>query len=198
MRSRGRGVPGLPGVAPRSRGAQGGRGADGELHGLVLGVALGSVAVGGGAVVLELLGRSALSDARTAAAAGDRTGLDAAYDRAQRYLGVEGVHDLDTVIDALFTHDALPAFVAGTVGFPLPGVSLRVTDPATGAELPQGEIGMIEVKGPNVFKGYWRMPEKTASEFRADGFFITGDLGKVDERGYTHIVGVLEQDETCN
>lgn len=79
--------------------------------------------------------------------------------------------------------------VAGTVGFPLPGVSLRVTDPATGAELPQGEIGMIEVKGPNVFKGYWRMPEKTASEFRADGFFITGDLGKVDERGYTHIVG---------
>lgn len=85
MRSRGRGVPGLPGVAPRSRGAQGGRGADGELHGLVLGVALGSVAVGGGAVVLELLGRSALSDARTAATAGDRTGLDAAYDRAQRY-----------------------------------------------------------------------------------------------------------------
>jgi malonyl-CoA/methylmalonyl-CoA synthetase len=48
---------------------------------------------------------------------------------------------------------------------------------------------MIEVKGPNVFKGYWRMPEKTAAEFRADGFFITGDLGLVDERGYVHIVG---------
>ncbi|WP_341703468.1 malonyl-CoA synthase [Ferrovibrio sp.] len=79
--------------------------------------------------------------------------------------------------------------IAGTVGFPLPGVSLRVTDPETGAALPQGEIGMIEVKGPNVFGGYWRMPEKTAAEFRADGFFITGDLGKVDEGGYVHIVG---------
>ena len=79
--------------------------------------------------------------------------------------------------------------IAGTVGFPLPGVSLRVTEPETGAELPKGEIGMIEVKGPNVFKGYWRMPEKTAAEFRADGFFITGDLGKIDEQGYVHIVG---------
>lgn len=79
--------------------------------------------------------------------------------------------------------------VAGTVGFPLPGVSLRVTDPETGAPLAGGETGMIEVKGPNVFKGYWRMPEKTAAEFRADGFFITGDLGKIDERGYVHIVG---------
>ena len=54
---------------------------------------------------------------------------------------------------------------------------------------PQGEVGVIEVKGPNVFKGYWRMPEKTAAEFRPDGFFITGDLGKIDERGYVHIVG---------
>jgi malonyl-CoA/methylmalonyl-CoA synthetase len=79
--------------------------------------------------------------------------------------------------------------IAGTVGFPLPGVSLRVTDPETGASVADGETGMIEVKGPNVFKGYWRMPEKTAAEFRADGFFITGDLGKVDERGYVHIVG---------
>ncbi|KAF0124389.1 MAG: Acyl-CoA synthetases (AMP-forming)/AMP-acid ligases II [Xanthobacteraceae bacterium] len=79
--------------------------------------------------------------------------------------------------------------VAGTVGFPLPGVELRVTDPETGAAIPQGEIGMIEVKGPNVFKGYWRMPEKTAAEFRADGFFITGDLGKIDPDGYVHIVG---------
>jgi len=81
--------------------------------------------------------------------------------------------------------DRLP----GAVGFPLPGVSLRVTDPETGKELARGEIGMIEVKGPNVFKGYWRMPEKTAAEFRADGFFITGDLGKIDARGYVHIVG---------
>lgn len=77
----------------------------------------------------------------------------------------------------------------GTVGFPLPGVELRVVDPETGARLPDGDVGMIEVKGPNVFKGYWRMPEKTAAEFKADGFFITGDLGKIDERGYVHIVG---------
>jgi malonyl-CoA/methylmalonyl-CoA synthetase len=79
--------------------------------------------------------------------------------------------------------------IAGTVGFPLPGVSLRVADADTGAVLPQGEIGVIEVKGPNVFGGYWRMPEKTAAEFRADGFFITGDVGKVDGDGYVHIVG---------
>ena len=79
--------------------------------------------------------------------------------------------------------------IAGTVGFPLPGVSIRVTDPETGVPVADGETGMIEVKGPNVFKGYWRMPEKTAAEFRADGFFITGDLGKIDERGYVHIVG---------
>jgi malonyl-CoA/methylmalonyl-CoA synthetase len=79
--------------------------------------------------------------------------------------------------------------VPGAVGFPLPGVSVRITNPETGAPLKQGEIGMIEVKGPNVFKGYWRMPEKTAAEFRADGFFITGDLGKIDERGYVFIVG---------
>lgn len=79
--------------------------------------------------------------------------------------------------------------IAGTVGFPLPGVSLRVTDPETGKPLAIGETGMIEVKGPNVFKGYWRMPEKTAAEFRADGFFITGDLGMVDAQGYVHIVG---------
>ena len=81
------------------------------------------------------------------------------------------------------------ARIAGTVGFPLPGVSLRVVDPETGAALPQGEIGMIEVKGPNVFKGYWLMPEKTAAEFRPDGFFITGDLGRIDDKGYVHIVG---------
>ncbi len=79
--------------------------------------------------------------------------------------------------------------VAGTVGFPLPGVSARIADPDTGKVLAQGEIGMIEVKGPNVFKGYWQMPEKTKAEFRDDGFFITGDLGKIDERGYVHIVG---------
>lgn len=79
--------------------------------------------------------------------------------------------------------------VPGAVGFPLPGVSVRVSDPDTGKELPREEIGMIEVKGPNVFKGYWRMPEKTKSEFRSDGFFITGDLGKIDTKGYVHILG---------
>ncbi len=79
--------------------------------------------------------------------------------------------------------------VAGAVGHPLPGVSVRVTDPETGKELARDEVGMIEVKGPNVFKGYWRMPEKTKTEFRDDGFFITGDLGKIDAKGYVHILG---------
>jgi malonyl-CoA/methylmalonyl-CoA synthetase len=78
---------------------------------------------------------------------------------------------------------------AGTVGFPLPGVELKITDPTTGDELPQGNIGQIEVRGSNVFKGYWNMPEKTAEELRPDGFFITGDLGLVDEDGYVSIVG---------
>jgi malonyl-CoA/methylmalonyl-CoA synthetase len=68
---------------------------------------------------------------------------------------------------------------AGTVGLPLPGVEVRLT----------GENGMIEVKGPNVFKGYWNMPEKTAAEFTADGFFITGDLGRFDADGYLEIIG---------
>ena len=79
--------------------------------------------------------------------------------------------------------------VPGAVGHALPGVSLRVTDPETGRVLAPETIGMIEVKGPNVFKGYWRMPEKTKSEFRDDGFFITGDLGKIDNNGYVHILG---------
>jgi malonyl-CoA/methylmalonyl-CoA synthetase len=79
--------------------------------------------------------------------------------------------------------------VPGAVGHPLPGVSVRVTDPETGKELARETIGMIEVKGPNVFQGYWRMPEKTRAEFRNDGFFITGDLGKIDDKGYVHILG---------
>jgi len=76
----------------------------------------------------------------------------------------------------------------GTVGFPLPDVQLRVQDDA-GHNLPVNEIGGIQVKGPNVFAGYWRMPEKTKEEFTADGYFKTGDVGKIDERGYVHIVG---------
>jgi malonyl-CoA/methylmalonyl-CoA synthetase len=76
----------------------------------------------------------------------------------------------------------------GTVGFPLPGVTLRVMEDDSKAVAP-GEIGGIQVKGPNVFKGYWRMPEKTAEEFTDDGFFRTGDVGKVDADGYVTIVG---------
>ncbi|QYX57287.1 AMP-binding protein [Roseovarius sp. SCSIO 43702] len=76
---------------------------------------------------------------------------------------------------------------AGTVGFPLPGVELRVM--AEGREVQTGEIGVIEVRGPNVFRGYWRMPEKTAEELRPDGWFITGDQGLVDADGYVTIVG---------
>ncbi|MEO0830078.1 MAG: malonyl-CoA synthase, partial [Pseudomonadota bacterium] len=78
---------------------------------------------------------------------------------------------------------------AGTVGYPLPGVELKIVDPTSGRSLPTEEVGQIEVRGPNVFKGYWEMPEKTAAELRADGFFITGDLGKIDDDGYVHIVG---------
>lgn len=76
---------------------------------------------------------------------------------------------------------------AGTVGMPLPGVEVRITGP-DGAVLPQGEAGAIEVRGPNVFKGYWRLPEKTAEEFR-DGWFVTGDVGAFDAEGYLSILG---------
>ena len=77
---------------------------------------------------------------------------------------------------------------AGTVGFALPDVSLRITDDH-GVELAAGEVGGIELKGPNVFKGYWEMPEKTAQEFRSDGYFMTGDMGVQDEDGRVSIVG---------
>ncbi len=79
----------------------------------------------------------------------------------------------------------------GSVGFPLDEVEIRITDPEADRplELAAESTGMIEVRGPNVFRGYWQMPEKTAEEFRDDGFFITGDLGMVDDRGYLHIVG---------
>jgi len=77
----------------------------------------------------------------------------------------------------------------GTVGFALPGSEVRITERESGTTLPGGETGLVEVRGPNVFQGYWRMPEKTASEFRDDGFFITGDLGLIDDDGYLHIVG---------
>ena len=79
--------------------------------------------------------------------------------------------------------------VPGRVGPPLPDVEVRVTDRKSGAPLPAGETGMIEIRGPNVFKGYWRNPEKTAEEFTKDGFFVSGDLGSFDESGSLAIVG---------
>ncbi|MBX9613351.1 MAG: malonyl-CoA synthase [Burkholderiales bacterium] len=88
--------------------------------------------------------------------------------------------------DARYGHQAERR--GGTVGFALPGVRLRVQDDG-GRDLPVGEIGGIQVQGPNVFKGYWRMPEKTAEEFTADGWFKTGDVGQIDARGYVTIVG---------
>jgi malonyl-CoA/methylmalonyl-CoA synthetase len=78
---------------------------------------------------------------------------------------------------------------AGTVGFALPHVEVKITDPTTGKPLPNGTDGMIEVSGPNVFPGYWRNPEKTAEDLRGNGFFITGDLGRIDAEGYLVISG---------
>ena len=78
---------------------------------------------------------------------------------------------------------------AGTVGFPLPGVEIKIADPDNGLALADGEVGQLEVRGPNVFQGYWNMPEKTAEELREDGYFQTGDLGFRDQDGYIHIVG---------
>jgi malonyl-CoA/methylmalonyl-CoA synthetase len=77
----------------------------------------------------------------------------------------------------------------GTVGKPLPDVEIQINDTQTGRENADGEIGMIEVRGPNVFKGYWNMPDKTALELKENGFFITGDLGKLSSDGYLSIVG---------
>jgi malonyl-CoA/methylmalonyl-CoA synthetase len=76
----------------------------------------------------------------------------------------------------------------GTVGFPLPGVSIRIAD-AENRPVAVGDIGQIQVKGDNIFRGYWRMPEKTKEEFTADGFFKTGDMGKRDKEGYIAIIG---------
>ena len=92
----------------------------------------------------------------------------------------------ETIVNT--TNPLLGERVAATVGFPLPGLSLRIADDQ-GQELPAGEVGMIEVSGPNVFGGYWRMPEKTKEEIRDGGFFVTGDLGTVDTEGRLSIVG---------
>ena len=78
---------------------------------------------------------------------------------------------------------------AGTVGMPLRDVQVRISGEESGTPLGRGEVGMIQVKGPNVFAGYWKSPEKTKADFTADGFFITGDLGLISEDGYVSIVG---------
>jgi malonyl-CoA/methylmalonyl-CoA synthetase len=77
---------------------------------------------------------------------------------------------------------------AGTVGLPLPDVSVRIVGDA-GEVLPDGSVGMVEVRGPNVFKGYWNLPEKTAAELRSNGYFITGDLGLIEANGYLRLIG---------
>lgn len=92
----------------------------------------------------------------------------------------------ETVMNTSNPYDG--ARVPGSVGPPLPGIDVRVCT-EDGQEVPQGETGVLEVCGPNVFKGYWRNPEKTKSEFRDDGYFITGDLSLIDDNGYVHIVG---------
>jgi malonyl-CoA/methylmalonyl-CoA synthetase len=79
--------------------------------------------------------------------------------------------------------------VAGAVGPPLPGVAVRIADEASGAPAAAGAVGLVEVKGPNVFAGYWRNPRKTADAFTADGWFKTGDLGLIDAAGYLRLVG---------
>jgi malonyl-CoA/methylmalonyl-CoA synthetase len=82
--------------------------------------------------------------------------------------------------------------IPGTVGPPLPSVELRIVHPESSDRLPARQVGMIELRGPNVFQGYWRSPEKTTGAFSDDGFFITGDLGMIDAHGYVHIVGRLK------
>ena len=81
------------------------------------------------------------------------------------------------------------ARVPGTVGFAIGDTEVKITDPGTGEALPPGRIGMIEVRGPNVFRGYWQMPQKTREELREDGYFLTGDLGVMDGEGRLAIVG---------
>src|SRR3546814_7458668 len=98
------------------------------------------------------------------------------------------------VCDSDLDGDRIP----GTVGLPLPGVEIRIADSATGRVLPPGEVGVIEIRGPNVFKGYWRMPEKTAAKFR-EGYFVSGAMGRVDQRGYVSIVASAKDliDDGC-
>ena len=102
-----------------------------------------------------------------------------------RILERYGMTEAGVITSNPYKGDRIP----GTVGFPLASVSVRITDQSGGGKLPVGEIGLVEVKGPNVFKGYWQTAKKTEAVFRTDGFFVTGDLGFIDQKGYLHIVG---------
>jgi malonyl-CoA/methylmalonyl-CoA synthetase len=115
--------------------------------------------------------------AETHTAFEDRTG--------QRILERYGMTETNMITSNPFTGDR----IAGTVGYPLPGTEVIITHPETGAALPAGEIGMIEVRGDNVFQGYLNMPEKTREELRENGFFMTGDLGIASDDGRISIVG---------
>ncbi len=85
------------------------------------------------------------------------------------------------------------ARVPGSVGPALPGTELRVTDPDGGlVQREPGAVGILEVRGPNVCAGYWNDPEETRDAFTADGWFRTGDLGRIDRDGYVYIVGRLK------
>ena len=105
----------------------------------------------------------------------DRTG----YRILERY----GMTETNMITSNPFDGDR----IAGTVGYALPGTEVEVTD--SGKPVAAGEIGMIEVRGDNVFQGYWNMPEKTAEELRDTGFFMTGDLGTKSQDGRISIVG---------
>ncbi len=94
----------------------------------------------------------------------------------------------ETVMNSSNLLEGKDGRIPGSIGKPLPGIELRVVG-EDGEELPAGETGMLEVRGPNVFKGYWRMPDKTNAEFRPDGFFITGDMARHDENGFLYLVG---------
>lgn len=111
----------------------------------------------------------------------------AAFEKATGHAILERYGMTETSMNSSNPYEG--ARLPGSVGLPLEGTSIRVADPETGKVLGPGEIGVIELKGPNVFKGYWRMPEKTAAEFRSDGYFITGDLGRIDADGYVWILG---------
>ena len=109
------------------------------------------------------------------------------FERATGHLILERYAMTETVVITTNPYQGLR--LPGSVGSALPGVELTVRDPDTGAACGADQVGMIEVRGPNVFSGYWNMPDKTREELRADGYFITGDLGMIDAAGYVHIVG---------